>query len=138
MLLPILWYASKLIRCAGKAMLSKDLFFKASAHPVLTGGSEGSVIPKIKVWMRAAEGSFLLLGAAAHAAPPWRAFCFSRQTPGKSDVLSNQLGTLFAKASARVGDGLSAPPRGCCPPRQSHSNRPLLGKKTGFMSDKNN
>lgn len=132
MLLPVLWRVGKSIRRAGKARLSKDLFFKASAHPVLAGGSEGGLIPKIKLWMRAVEGSFLLCGAVAHTAPAWMASCFSRQNPGKSGVLSNQLRTLFAKVNTRVGDELSAPRMVSCPSHQSQVNRSLLRKTRGL------
>lgn len=109
MFLPVSWHASKPIMCAGKATLSKELFFKDSAHPVLAGGSEGRLILKNKAWMQVAERIFLLLGAAAHTAPAWKGFCFSRQNPGKSHISSNQLKNPLAKVNARVGDGLSEP-----------------------------
>lgn len=127
MFLPVLQHASKPIMCAGKAMLSKELFFKDSTHPVLAGGSEGDLILKNKVWVQVAERTFLLLGAAAHTAPAWKGFCFSRQNPGKH---------IFLQTSSRTQLQRSMPgwEMGC----QSQVNRALLRKTQGLHLKKNN
>lgn len=113
--------------CAGKATLLKELFFKDSVHPVLVGGSEGGLILKNKVWMQAAERTFLLLQAAAHT---------QHRLGGDSALAGKtQKNHICLRTNSRLHLQRSMPgwEMGC----QSRVNRSLLRKTQGLHLKKN-